>query len=82
MILPNYNHEAFIVERITSILRQTVLPDEIIFLDDCSTDDTWRMLNELFGGRQATLAIIHWNIYVAALEAPVDAQVLGCKQWC
>ena len=38
VIFPNYNHEAFIVERIASVLHQSIPPDEIIFLDDCSTD--------------------------------------------
>ena len=40
MIFPKYNHEAFIVERIASVLNQSVPPDEIIFLDDCSTDNS------------------------------------------
>lgn len=38
VILPCYNHERFLPERIGSILNQTVRPDEILFLDDCSTD--------------------------------------------
>lgn len=38
VIIPNYNHERFIEERIFSITNQTVKPDEIILLDDCSSD--------------------------------------------
>ena len=39
-ILPCYNHARFLPERIGSILEQYCPPDEIIFLDDCSTDDS------------------------------------------
>ncbi len=40
VILPNYNHEKFIAEHIQTILDQNRSPDEIIFLDDCSSDNS------------------------------------------
>ena len=40
VIFPNYNHEKFLPERLGSVLQQTVPPAEIIFLDDCSSDDS------------------------------------------
>ena len=39
-IVPNYNHARFLRERLDTILGQTVPPDEIVFLDDASTDDS------------------------------------------
>ena len=38
VVVPNYNYAQYLEERIGSILSQTHRPDEIIFLDDCSTD--------------------------------------------
>jgi glycosyltransferase involved in cell wall biosynthesis/tetratricopeptide (TPR) repeat protein/GT2 family glycosyltransferase len=38
VIVPNYNYEKFIIERLETIINQTVKPDEIIFLDDKSLD--------------------------------------------
>ena len=38
VIVPNYNHAAFLKERIESILAQTYQDFELILLDDCSTD--------------------------------------------
>ena len=38
VIVPNYNHEAFLEARLNSIIHQSHPPGEIIFLDDCSTD--------------------------------------------
>ena len=38
VIIPNYNKEKYIERCIESIVTQTLLPDEIIVVDDCSTD--------------------------------------------
>lgn len=40
VILTNYNYSKFIVSAITSLFSQTVVPDEIIIVDDASTDDS------------------------------------------
>lgn len=40
VIIPNYNYQQFIEERIDSILMQTYPIYELIILDDCSTDDS------------------------------------------
>ncbi len=38
VIVPNYNHAAFLKQRIDTILQQTYPLYELILLDDCSTD--------------------------------------------
>ena len=43
-IVPSYNHAQYLDERIGSILRQRILPSEIIALDDASTDDSVAVL--------------------------------------
>ncbi len=40
VIVPNYNYECYLPERLGSIINQTVRPREIIFLDDASTDNS------------------------------------------
>jgi capsular polysaccharide biosynthesis protein/glycosyltransferase involved in cell wall biosynthesis/SAM-dependent methyltransferase len=40
VVVPNYNHEAFLERRLDSILNQTRRPSEILFLDDYSSDDS------------------------------------------
>lgn len=38
VVIPNYNHEAFLKERIDSVLGQSYEHFELYILDDCSTD--------------------------------------------
>lgn len=40
VIVPNYNHSAYLMSRIDSILAQDFDNFELILLDDCSTDNS------------------------------------------
>lgn len=44
VILPNYNHAAFLPERLDSIFNQTYSNFEVIILDDCSNDNSLQVL--------------------------------------
>lgn len=46
IILPNYNHAAFLKQRIDSILNQTYQDFELIILDDCSTDNSREIIEQ------------------------------------
>lgn len=46
-ILPNYNYARYIATRVQEILNQTYPVAEIIFLDDCSTDGSQKVITEL-----------------------------------
>lgn len=46
VIIPNYNYEKYIIERIDSILMQTYPIYELIILDDCSTDNSVEVINK------------------------------------
>lgn len=46
VIVPNYNHEAYLRERLESIYNQTYKHYEVILLDDCSTDNSRNILLE------------------------------------
>ncbi|MBD9115160.1 glycosyltransferase [bacterium] len=47
VVIPNYNYENYIEERIDSILMQTYPIHELIILDDCSTDNSVNKIEEI-----------------------------------
>ena len=47
VIMPAYNAAPFIEEAIASVIAQTVTDWELIVIDDCSTDDTRRIVADL-----------------------------------
>lgn len=46
VIVPNYNYEKYLHQRLDCILHQTFQPFEVILMDDCSTDGSVNILNE------------------------------------
>lgn len=46
VIIPVYNCEKYIIETLKSVYSQTVNDFEVIIVDDCSTDDTLRIIKE------------------------------------
>ncbi len=47
IIMPAYNMEAFIAEAIDSVIAQSISDWELLVIDDCSTDDTQRIVADL-----------------------------------
>lgn len=45
IIIPNYNYGAYLPEAIDSVLAQTVPADEVLIIDDASTDGSREILN-------------------------------------
>jgi len=46
-VIPNYNYERFLGQRLYSILKQTTKIHEIIILDDCSKDNSRELIDKL-----------------------------------
>jgi glycosyltransferase involved in cell wall biosynthesis len=46
VIMPNYNNEKYLAEAIESILNQTYRNFEFVIIDDCSTDNSWNIIQE------------------------------------
>lgn len=44
VVLCTYNGERFLSRQLDSLLAQTRKPDEVVIVDDASTDGTWRLL--------------------------------------
>ena len=47
VVIPNYNYEKYLLERLYSVLNQKIKIDEVIILDDCSSDNSRKLIDEL-----------------------------------
>lgn len=57
VVIPNYNYERFMYQRLYSILSQTVKLNEIIILDDCSTDNSRALIDKIVSELQKYINI-------------------------
>jgi glycosyltransferase involved in cell wall biosynthesis len=46
VLMPSYNHGRFLARALSAIVNQSRPPDEVIVVDDCSTDDTPLILRD------------------------------------
>jgi glycosyltransferase involved in cell wall biosynthesis len=46
VIIPCFNHGKYLRQRIESVINQTVSDIEVFLLDDCSTDNSWEIMQE------------------------------------
>ena len=55
--LKNFNNATYIQKSIQSVLNQTLEDLEVIIVDDCSTDNSWEILQQ-FKGKDSRIKII------------------------
>ena len=78
VIVPNYNHAAFLEQRIESILNQTFHDFELILVDDGSSDGSRTIMEHyrshpqvshiVFGDRNSGSAFLQWNNGIALAQ--------------
>ncbi|PID77203.1 MAG: glycosyl transferase family A [Deltaproteobacteria bacterium] len=74
-IIPVFNRENFIRAALTSVLAQTRLPEEIIVVDDGSTDSSAEIIHQIM---QESLVPIHYHYQEN--QGPAAARNLGIKK--
>jgi glycosyltransferase involved in cell wall biosynthesis len=57
IIIPNYNHARYLPERIESVLQQTYQQFELLLMDDCSQDDSRRIIAD-YAARDPRIRVV------------------------
>jgi glycosyltransferase involved in cell wall biosynthesis len=76
-ILPNYNHGKHIERAITALLSQDRVPDEIVVIDDGSTDDSLKIIETLAAGSSIIRVLVNRTNegVTAALSRGLEASI-------
>ena len=77
VIIPNYNYEKFMYQRLYSILNQTEKISEVIILDDCSKDNSVEVINE----KIEKIKLEYPNLKVKFIVNEVNSGGCVFKQW-
>lgn len=59
VIVPCYNHARFLPQAVRAILEQTFGDLELILVDDCSSDDSWAVIQAAVASDRRVVAIRH-----------------------
>jgi len=59
VIIPNFNHGKYLVQRVESVLSQTFQDFEIILLDDASHDDSQRIMQQYSNNKKVSHVVIN-----------------------
>jgi glycosyltransferase involved in cell wall biosynthesis len=74
VVIPTYNRAAKVQKTIESVLAQTVTDLEIVVVDDGSSDDTGKILGEVFGDRIRYYAQVNQGVSAARNKGIAEAR--------
>lgn len=73
-LIPTYNRRDYVLRAIESVLSQSVLPDEVIVVDDGSKDDTVEQVQARFGSKVRLVRQENRGVSGARLRAIKEAR--------
>ena len=79
IITPVFNSEKIILDMINSVLNQTYKNWELILVDDCSTDKSWKILKEL-KEKDSRINIFNIFVFLFILFELIDS-IMKVKTW-
>lgn len=75
VVIPTYNGARFIRDALESVFAQTQLPDEIIVVDDGSTDDTVEVVKQMTKESPHPVRLIKMTHNSGGPAAPINTGI-------
>jgi len=75
VVIPTFNGSAFIREALESVFAQTLLPAEILVVDDCSTDGTPELVERIMRNSSVPMRIIQLETNSGSPARPINVGV-------
>ncbi|MFZ1134382.1 MAG: glycosyltransferase family A protein, partial [Candidatus Korobacteraceae bacterium] len=79
VVIPTYNASRFMSETLGSVFAQTRLPDEILVVDDASTDGTPAIVRELAAGAPVPLRLIEMAKNTGGPATPMNVGIEAAR---
>jgi glycosyltransferase involved in cell wall biosynthesis len=70
VVIPNHNKGAYIEDCLTSIIKQTYSLVEIVFIDDCSTDNSYDIAQKVLSNHVARERCNQGKLHLTTLQLP------------
>jgi len=75
VVIPTYNGSGFLAKTLESVLAQSLLPRDIIVVDDCSTDQTVEMVRSIAQGSKVPIRLIELESNSGGPARPMNTGV-------
>jgi glycosyltransferase involved in cell wall biosynthesis len=75
LVIPTYNGAAYIADALESVWSQSRLPDELIVVDDCSTDNTVSIVERLRPSSPVSLTVVRLSANSGGPARPINAGI-------
>lgn len=80
MVVPNYNHGRYLPGSLGSIAAQTLQPDQVLIIDDASTDDSLSVIAE-FSRSRPSWRVIYRQQRLGVIRGQNEATSLLTTDW-
>lgn len=79
VVIPLYNGAAYVGDALESVFGQTLLPDEVIVVDDCSTDDSVSVVERLAAGAPVRVQVLRLERNSGGPARPINVGIEAAR---
>ena len=79
VITPIYNAEKYLADTLNSVFAQDYRDIEIVLVDDCSNDNSAKIISEFQKSHPEIVYLRHWNLRAVSMLHFSIVMIFGCR---